>query len=103
MTVPDRRQFIRKPQGYFVYILWGEDGNAVYVGQSTNVLSRIGYHMSKDKSKLTATEHVELIRCDDRDDMNTAEISLIRKLKPALNILHHPEADRECYRRSEAR
>lgn len=94
-----KSQFIRQPHGFFVYILWGAGDNAVYVGQSTNVLGRLGYHMSKDKKKLTATRYVELIRCADRDDMNATEIKLIRKLKPAFNTLHHPDAERECYRR----
>lgn len=98
-----KRQFIRHPHGFFVYILWGTANNAVYVGQSTNVLGRLGYHMSKDKKKLNATRYVELIRCSDRDDMNATEIKLIRKLKPALNTIHHPDAERECYRRQATR
>lgn len=36
------------PHGYYVYLLWGADPDKpLYVGQSSNILSRLGSHMSK--------------------------------------------------------
>jgi hypothetical protein len=74
------------PAGCFVYILWGADPDRpVYVGQSSNVLGRIGEHMG-DRGKRELTRRVQVIRCQDKAVMNQTEAQLIRALRPLLNI-----------------
>lgn len=76
------------PRGFFVYILWGSD-DPIYVGQSTNVIARLGSHMT-DPGKRSATERIQLIRCDSRDQMCSTERHLIARYRPPLNIALKP-------------
>lgn len=81
------------PHGWFVYILWGNDPDRpLYVGQSTNVLSRLGSHLGQNERRATV-RRVSLIRCDTRADMNEVEWDLIAGLRPSLNILGIEQAD----------
>ena len=73
------------PRGFFVYILWDDEDEAVYVGQSANVLSRTGKHM-EDAEKRGQTVRVSFVRCETRREMDATEAWLISKLDPHLNI-----------------
>lgn len=78
------------PSGYFVYLLWGDDPDSpLYVGQSTNILSRLGTHMG-DAQKRRLVRRVELIQCDDRLAMDAMEAALIREHCPVLNVMGKP-------------
>ena len=75
----------RAYEGYFVYILWGEDPETpVYVGQSTNILSRISTHLG-DKQKRKLTRRIQLLRCRTVDEMDEQEDLLILHYRPLLN------------------
>lgn len=78
------------PRGDYVYVL-RDDTGPIYVGSSSNVMSRIGTHM-EDQGKRSATEMVEIIRCPDRTNMLDTERFLIQKYRPPLNILGNPDA-----------
>lgn len=80
------------PHGYYVYILWGET-EPIYVGQSSNVLNRLGSHMG-DPEKRAATKRIQLIRCDDREKMLETELHLIGEYRPILNVNGNPDARR---------
>jgi hypothetical protein len=73
------------PRGFFVYILWDAEDEAVYVGQSANILSRLGNHM-QDAEKRGQTVRASFIRCETRREMDATEAWLISKLDPKLNI-----------------
>lgn len=79
------------PHGYFVYVLMKADGSALYVGQSTNVLARLGAHMG-DREKREQTALVRIYKCETFHEMSALEIELIKKLQPELNIMHSPIA-----------
>src|SRR5208283_4700464 len=73
------------PEGYFVYILWGADERPIYVGQSTNILSRLGSHLG-DRTKRRLITKVQLVRCATRHVMDITEDDLIAHYRPQLNI-----------------
>lgn len=74
------------PRGFYVYLLWGEDPERpIYVGQSTNLLSRLGQHMT-DAAKRDMTRRVTVVRCEDRAEMDRTEDRLIQCYQPVLNI-----------------
>uniref|UniRef100_A1UJS0 Excinuclease ABC, C subunit domain protein n=2 Tax=unclassified Mycobacterium TaxID=2642494 RepID=A1UJS0_MYCSK len=74
------------PHGGFVYLLWGEDPNTpLYVGQSTNILSRLGAHMG-DKTKRALVKRVQLIRCS-TEKLADTEWRLIQHYQPPLNVV----------------
>lgn len=74
------------PQGSFVYLLWGaSEDKPVYVGMSTNVLSRLGSHMNNETKRQRVTK-VTLIRCYSIEDARALELRLIRFYNPELNI-----------------
>lgn len=73
-------------RGFFVYCLWGENRHVpLYVGMSSNVLSRLGTHMQMPNRR-NLIERVTLIRCRDERDMRKRERDLIAVLQPPLNI-----------------
>ena len=76
--------------GFFVYILWGHAG-PLYVGQSTNLLARLGSHMS-DSGKRSETARIQLIRCADVAEMSSLERELIELYRPRLNKSLNPDA-----------
>jgi hypothetical protein len=76
------------PNGYFVYVLWGDEADQpLYVGQSINVLARLGAHMN-EPLKRAAVQSVALIRCKSQKHMTATEIELIRTLRPEWNVRH---------------
>lgn len=79
------------PHGYFVYILWGDDPERpVYIGQSINVISRLGTHLS-DRQKRSLTRRIQLIKCCGKRSMDSTEMRLIAEYKPLLNIAGNVE------------
>ena len=75
------------PHGFFVYLLWGTDENTpIYVGQSSNVLSRLGSHLG-NREKRQLTRHVQIMRCANKSAMDRTEGALIRRYQPPLNVI----------------
>jgi hypothetical protein len=74
------------PAGYYVYLLWAIEGDAkpVYIGQSGNILARLGSHLG-DPSKRAGVGWITLIRCTSQQAMMRREAELIRKYRPAWN------------------
>lgn len=88
------------PRGFFVYELWGEDSSRpLYVGQSSNVLARLGSHLG-DAVKRASVRRVSLIRCRDFEQMDRLEARLIAQHQPPWNVIgtdghrRHPAGDR---------
>jgi hypothetical protein len=74
------------PRGCFVYLLWGaDDTTPLYVGQSSNVLARLGTHLA-DTMKRAVIERVTMVRCKSRKHMDRTELRLIRHYRPPWNI-----------------
>lgn len=80
------------PRGYFVYLLWGDDEvTPIYVGQSRNVLSRVGTHMqARDRAHLV--RRVQFIRCATNRAMLRLEMDLIKQYRPPLNVVGIPKS-----------
>ena len=72
------------PHGYYVYLLWGADPDKpLYVGQSSNILSRLGSHMSRrGKRHMTQQSGHPLQR---QGTMDRTEWQLIRRYQPPWN------------------
>jgi hypothetical protein len=78
------------PNGYYVYLLWGiEEDRPLYVGQSTNIFSRLGSHMN-DPVKRARVRRVMVIGCKTERQMDSTELRLIRKYRPELNTAGVP-------------
>jgi hypothetical protein len=74
------------PHGLYVYLLWGNDPDRpVYVGQSSNILARLGDHM-RDATKRSIVKRVQVVNCEDKAKMDELEASLILAYQPVLNI-----------------
>jgi hypothetical protein len=74
------------PRGYFVYILREREcGWPIYIGQSGNVLGRIGEHL-RAPDRRERIRHVSLIRCSSRGAMSRTERQLIAQYRPELNV-----------------
>ena len=75
------------PHGYYVYLLWGDDDETpLYIGQSRNVLSRLGTHMQTPDKRSVVTS-VQLIKCSGHSTMCRTEAALIREYKPPMNTV----------------
>lgn len=73
------------PRGCFVYVLLDEDRRTpLYIGQSTNLLPRLGQHMHAHYGKQVTL--VVTIRCSHELEMRGMERMLIRQYHPRLNI-----------------
>lgn len=73
------------PHGFFVYCLWGRDPDRpLYVGLSSNVLSRLGSHLGDGyrRKRITA---VTLTRFATHKKMVEAEVRLIAHYLPPWN------------------
>jgi hypothetical protein len=74
------------PRGFFVYLLWGAGSDKpLYVGQSTNVLARLGSHLG-NPARRYQIERVTLVRCRTARQMDDTEMRLITKHQPPMNI-----------------
>lgn len=72
------------PHGFFVYLLWGDDTERpIYVGESANVLGRLGTHVSGPHGQRIRS--VSFIRCDSEGQMHVTERELIDLYQPELN------------------
>ena len=76
--------------GCYVYIIRGHDDDVLYVGKSTNILYRIGQHLSNgqlsDPEKLCRVKKIEKIRCSSPSAMSRTEARLIEQHQPEWNI-----------------
>jgi hypothetical protein len=74
------------PSGFFVYLLYAEDADRpVYVGKSTNLMARLGAHMTaQDRRHRIRT--ISIIRCKTELSMNITEGKLIERHQPELNV-----------------
>jgi hypothetical protein len=72
-------------RGSFVYLLLDDHGEPLYVGESGNVLARLGSHMS-DPTKRRLVRHVKLIRRPSSTSRKALEKQLIGYLQPPLNV-----------------
>jgi hypothetical protein len=80
--------------GYHVYALYGADPNTpLYIGQSTNVLSRLGSHIG-DPAKRAHVTRVAVKRCRSKFDMDATEQRLIAQYCPPWNTASLPAAER---------
>lgn len=66
-------------EDFYVYALWS-DGFIVYIGQTTNIATRISAHV-----KTKEFDSYSYFRCKDRDEMDYVESLLILKLQPMNN------------------
>lgn len=71
------------PNGYFVYYLWRPGSNTpAYVGQSRNVLARLGQHVYNHGQSIA---RVTVVRCQTQAEMIRFEAAEIRRLQPIWN------------------
>jgi hypothetical protein len=75
---------LEEPHGYYVYYLWAHDGTLLYIGRSTNVLSRLGQHVNKHRH---AIWRITALACPDEETMCRVEAQEIRQHRPPLNIV----------------
>lgn len=69
--------------GMWVYGLRNAAGETFYVGQSAQILTRLGAHRKVYRATLTS---VWLVPCEDAWDMTVTEDFLIKRLKPVMNV-----------------
>lgn len=79
------------PNGYYVYLLLGSNGETLYVGQSTNIYSRLGDHLGNSE-KRRDVKKVEVILCASKADMDWLEREAIDILRPPWNTIFNPDA-----------
>lgn len=72
------------PRGFFVYVLSYRD-EIMYVGQSRNILSRLGQHMT-NRERRHKVDHIALFRCKNERAMTELEDHLIADNRPPWNI-----------------
>lgn len=114
MTVASLDQAFAAPKGFYVYFLWGDDGERpLYVGKSTNVFSRLGQHASdgtgngrvldlkhkgeKEYGQETRVTRVTLLKCETREIMDHAEVELIARFRPFHNGSQKPRSGKRAY------
>lgn len=75
------------PHGFYVYILWpASEDRPLYIGQSTNVLARVGTHIVNPAKRPRITR-ITLIKCYSEAAMHETEGRLIDFYEPELNRL----------------
>jgi predicted GIY-YIG superfamily endonuclease len=75
-----------RPLGFFVYVLWDNFEQALYVGQSINLFDRLGKHMRRDSRFHQEVFRISIHACDSKASMDELERELIRELLPEHNI-----------------
>jgi excinuclease UvrABC nuclease subunit len=85
------------PHGCYVYILWGCTRRPLYVGKSTNILSRVGDHVS-NPGRRAQIATIQILRCESRPIMDELELSLIDLHQPPWNVVGRNDGyqDEEC-------
>ena len=80
------------PTGFYVYLLWAVQGDdkPLYVGQSANLLARLGAHLGNG-SKRSKVGWVTYHRCASEQAMIRREGELIRRYRPPWNLRIPPE------------
>jgi hypothetical protein len=68
------------PLGNYVYLLF-DAGRLVYIGETENLLIRVGRHVSLGKH----FDSAQYVTCSTREARKALECRLIRKLRPCLN------------------
>ena len=72
--------------GSYVYCLWSDDRRRpLYIGKSTNVLCRLGTHLS-DTERRAQVQRVTLVKCSTAEQMDDTERRLIAEHQPPLNV-----------------
>jgi hypothetical protein len=76
---------LKQPHGFYVYFLWARDDSLLYVGMSTNILLRLGQHLSNPErryriARITTTRH------RDEAEMRRVETRAIWNLHPPWNV-----------------
>jgi hypothetical protein len=79
----DLASSVLDPRGFFVYLLLDDEATPFYIGQSRNILGRLGTHTARFGRRICG---VRLIRCESRADMDATESVLIRQHQPVENI-----------------
>ena len=74
------------PHGFFVYTLWSRAGRRLYIGQSRNVLGRVGDHMSNPE-RGPSVARITFIKCRTKEAMDDLELKLIRDYQPDWNVV----------------
>lgn len=77
---------LENPIGYYVYFLWAYGGELMYVGESRNILGRLGDHM-RNPERQYAICRITTIECADEAAMHRLEGAAIREHQPPWNIL----------------
>lgn len=94
MPETSRERFSRRieneRQPHFVYQLWDDRGQCVYVGMSRKPGDRIATHMQQPWWHAVATMSAE--RYPDKASARVAEADLIQRLDPSLNWMHADKA-----------
>ena len=70
------------PSGHWVYILWGDFEKPVYIGETGDLLNRLGWHASNKRQHVW---RVQLIPFDTLEQRKDAERRLIDFYQPLLN------------------
>lgn len=84
-----------KQRGFYVYAHMDTDGDVLYVGSTTNPLSRVANHTQNKRSHWFPDEvrDIEWIACPDDHSMRRLEEDLIRELQPKHNIQGKTKSD----------
>jgi hypothetical protein len=69
--------------GFWVYGLVGPDGKVFYIGQSANIMTRLGAHVKTFGANLTS---VLLVKVSSEWSMTVTEDFLIDRVQPPVNV-----------------
>lgn len=72
---------------YYIY-KYIDHNEIVYIGKSTNLVSRINQHKS---DKLKGIENIWIFECNTELEMNSYEYFLIQKYRPSLNVAYNKD------------
>jgi hypothetical protein len=74
-----------RPFGFYLYFLWSEAHELLYVGMSTNLLARLGKHVT-DPFRRQHVASISLVECEDERQLRRLEIAAIQEHRPPWNI-----------------
>jgi hypothetical protein len=80
---------LENPIGYYVYYLWGYGDRLLYIGMSTNILHRLGQHLT-NPDRRDQICRIVTIGCPDEAAMRRSEAAAIRQHRPEWNIAGVP-------------